>query len=110
VQGRAILRGKRKERDVPYVLIEHDVAVWETFKTVYLDDLERRRRAGSKGGRVYRTANEPNKIVVLLEWDSAEKAHEFAASLELNEAMQWSTSNVGTPRVSVIEPALDSEA
>ena len=33
---------------MPYVLIEHDVADWETFKSVYLDDLERRRRGGSK--------------------------------------------------------------
>lgn len=95
---------------MPYVLIEHEVAEWGTFKTVFLDDLERRRRAGSKGGRVYRTANDPNKLVVLLEWETADKAHEFVASLELNEAMQWSTSNVATPRVTVIEAAFDSEA
>ena len=102
--------GQRKEPDVPYVLIEHDVADWDTFKAVYMDDLERRRRGGSQGGWVYRTANEPNKLVVLLEWDSVEKANEFADSLELEEAMQWSTSNVATPRVSVLESALNSEA
>ncbi len=93
-----------------YVLIEHDVGDWETFKSVYLDDLERRRRGGSKGGWVYRTAKEPNKLVVLLEWDSAENAHAFADSLELVEAMQWSTSNVATPRVSVLESALETQA
>ena len=65
---------------------------------------------GSKGGRVYRTANDPNKLVVLLEWQTADKAHEFVASLELNEWMQWSTSNVATPRVTVVEAAFDSEA
>jgi heme-degrading monooxygenase HmoA len=92
------------------VLIEHEVADWETFKSVYMDDLERRRRGGSKGGWVYRTVKEPNKLVVLLEWDNVEKAHEFADSLELEEAMQWSTSNVATPRVSVLESVLDTEA
>jgi heme-degrading monooxygenase HmoA len=95
---------------MPYVLIEHEVADWETFKTVYLDDLERRKRDGSKGGTVYRTVKEPNKLVIVLEWDSVEKAREFAASLELSEAMHWSTSNVGSPRVSVLESTLDTEA
>lgn len=102
--------GDAKGADVPYVLIEHDVEEWGTFKTGFLDDLERRRRAGSKGGRVYRTANDPNKVVVLLEWQTADKAHEFVASLEINEWMQWSTSNVATPRVTVVEAALDIEA
>ena len=93
-----------------YVLIEHEVAHWETFKAVYLDDLARRKRDGSKGGRVYRTAGEPNKLVIVLEWDTDANAREFIDSMELDEAMQWSTSNVGSPRVSVLESALDTEA
>ena len=59
-----------KEAYVPYVLIEHDVGDWGDFKDVYLDDLERRRRSGSKGGQVYRTVAQPNKLVILLEWDT----------------------------------------
>jgi hypothetical protein len=102
--------GQRKERDVPYVLIEHDVADWETFKAVFMDDLGRRKMNGAKGGRVYRTAGEPNKLVLLIEWDSVANAQEFTETMELGEAMQWSTSNVGSPRVSVLELALDSEA
>jgi uncharacterized protein (DUF1330 family) len=95
---------------VAYVLIEHEVADWETFKAVYMDDLGRRKRGGSSGGRVYRTAGEPNKLVIVLEWDSVKNASEFIDSMELDEAMQWSTSNVGSPRVSVLESALDTEA
>jgi uncharacterized protein (DUF1330 family) len=93
-----------------YVLIEHEVAEWETFKAVYMDDLARRKRGGSKGGQVYRTAGEPNKLVILIEWDSVANAREFVDSMELDEAMQWSTSNVGSPRVSVLDAALDTEA
>ena len=48
--------------------------------------------------------------MVLLEWDSVENAHAFADSLELEEAMQWSTSNVATPRVSVLESVLETQA
>ncbi len=93
-----------------YVLIEHLVGDYETFKKVYLDDGERRQRIGSKGGKVFRASDDPNDIIIVLEWDDIAHAREFAASLELHEAMQWSTSNVATPRVTVMEHAMDSEA
>jgi heme-degrading monooxygenase HmoA len=95
---------------VAYVLIEHLVGDYETFKQVYLDDAARRQRGGSKGGKVFRVTDDPNDIIIILEWDSAERAHEFAKSLELDQAMEWSTSNVATPRVTVLEEAMDSEA
>jgi hypothetical protein len=72
-----------------YVLIEHLVGDYETFKQVYLDDSARRRRSGSRGGKVYRAADDPNDIIIILEWDSAERAHEFARSLELDQAREW---------------------
>jgi hypothetical protein len=93
-----------------YVLIEHLVGDYETFEKVYLDDGERRRRSGSRGGRVFRAADDPNDIIILLEWDDAQHARQFAGSLELHEAMHWSTSNVATPRVTVLEHIMDSEA
>ena len=92
-----------------YVLIEHTVGDFETFKKVYLDDGERRARLGSRGGRVYRSESDPNSVFIVLDWDGPEGAHEFAGSLELHEAMQWSTSNVGMPRIEVLEHAFDSE-
>jgi heme-degrading monooxygenase HmoA len=93
-----------------YVLIEHLVGDFETFKQVYEDDAERRHRSGSKGGQVFRAADDPNNIIIVLEWDDVERAREFAHSLELHQAMEWSTSNVATPRVTVLEHAMDSQA
>ena len=49
-----------------YVLIEHLVGDYETFKQVYLDDAERRLRSGSKGGKVFRVADDPNDIIMTL--------------------------------------------
>jgi len=91
-----------------YVLIEHRVGDFETFKKVYLDDAGRRQRLGSRGGRVFRLADDPGNVIVMLEWDSVEHAREFAGSLELEQAMEWSTSNVSTPRVTVLDMALES--
>jgi heme-degrading monooxygenase HmoA len=91
-----------------YVLIEHEVGDYETFKEVYLDDADRRRRFGSLGGQVFHASDDPQRIVILLEWDTAERARDFASSLELHQAMEWATSNVSTPRVMVLERAMDS--
>jgi len=91
-----------------YVLIEHEVGDFETFKKVYLDDAERRERLGSQGGDVYRTADDPSNVIIVLRWDTVENARAFAGSLELEQAMEWSTSNVATPRVTVLEHAMES--
>src|SRR5665648_246010 len=49
---------------------------------------QRRRRSGSKGGKVFRAADDPNSITIIFEWDDTDRAREFAESLELHEAMQ----------------------
>ena len=91
-----------------YVLIEHRVGDFETFRKVYLDDAERRERLGSRGGLVFRVADDPDNVIVMLEWDTVEHARDFAGSLELEQAMEWSTSNVSTPRVTVLDVAMES--
>jgi hypothetical protein len=91
-----------------FVLIEHQVGDYETFKSVYLDDADRRKRFGSLGGHVYRASADPQSVIVLLEWDTLERARDFATSLELHQAMEWSTGNVATLRVIVLEHAMDS--
>jgi heme-degrading monooxygenase HmoA len=91
-----------------YVLIEHEVGDFKTFEKVYRDDAERRRRLGSRGGHVFRAADDPNNVIIVLEWDTVENARAFAGSLELEQAMEWSTSNVATPRVTVLEHQMES--
>jgi uncharacterized protein (DUF1330 family) len=93
-----------------YVLQQFRVANYATFKHVYLDDLERRRRLGSHGGRVFHVVGEEHEITVLIEFESAANAHQFAGSIELQEAVKWATSDVVPQKITVLEELLQSEA
>ena len=92
------------------LIINHVVGNYETFKEVFLDDQERRRRLGSKSARVYRVAGEPNNIRVVLEFDNGEQAREHAEGLELHEAIKWATGNVSMPSFEVLEPVMETDA
>ena len=93
-----------------FVLQQFKVADYATFKLVYLDDLERRRRLGSHGGRVFHAIGDEHEITVLIEFDSAANAYQFAQSIELQEAVKWATSDVVPQKIAVLEEQLQSEA
>jgi uncharacterized protein (DUF1330 family) len=93
-----------------FVLQQFRVADYATFKHVYLDDLERRRRLGSQGGRVFHAIGDEHEITVLIEYDSAANAYQFAGSIELQEAVKWATSDVVPQKTVVLEELLQSEA
>lgn len=91
-----------------HVLIEHRVRDFETFRRVYMGDAARRERLGCQGGTVFRVADDPNNVIVMLAWDTVEHARDFAGSLELEQALEWATSHIATPRVTVLDEAMDS--
>jgi len=91
-----------------FVLIEHRVGDFEAFMQAYLDDADRRRRFGSLGGHVYRPADDAHSVIVLLEWDTVDRANDFALSLELHQAEEWSSRDISTSRVLVLERAMDA--
>ena len=95
---------------MPYVLIEHRVANYDKFEPEFHDREARRRRAmsGSKGGTLYRDVADPNRITVLFEWDTVERARAFAESYELQESVEWSGGEA--PRAIVIEETLRTDA
>ncbi len=72
---------------MPYVLVQHSVEDYDKWKLVF-DEQEIRQAGGSKGGFVFRNADDPNQITVLLEWDNMENARAFSGSDELRENMQ----------------------
>jgi hypothetical protein len=92
------------------LIINHLVGDYDTFKEVFLDDEERRRRLGSKGARVYCVDGDPKNIRVVLEFDTVQQAREHAEGLELHEAIKWATGNVSMPRFEVLEHLMDAPA
>ena len=94
---------------MPYVLIQHNVASFRAFEPVFDDDQNRRKRSGSKGGRLLRNSADPNNLFALFEWDTLENARRFADSYELREAVEWA-SDSGPTRALVLEEVKLTEA
>ena len=92
------------------LIIHHRVGDYETFKEVFLDDQERRRRSGCQGARVHQNAFDPNDVWVVLEFEAAEQAKRHAEGLELHEAIKWATSNVSMPDFVVLENVMETDA
>jgi heme-degrading monooxygenase HmoA len=87
-RGRAGYReDARKEAPVPAMLIRHTVADYDVWKQVFDEHGPTRRANGSRGGRLFHSVDDPNEVVILLEWDDLERARLFADSDDLRETM-----------------------
>lgn len=73
---------------MPVMLIRHNVADYGSWKPVFDEHGMTRRANGSRGGRIFRSADDPNDVLVLLEWDDLERARLFADSDDLREALE----------------------
>ncbi len=69
------------------MLIRHKVEDYDAWKLVFDEDELTRRANGSQGGRIYRGADDPHEVVILLEWDDLERARLFADSDDLREVL-----------------------
>ena len=89
---------------MPYLFVHHEVEDYKKWKTVFDAHSYARSETGSKGEKVFRSANNPNEIFVLLEWDSIENAQKFGQSENIKEIMK-NAGIVGIPAIHFIEEA-----
>ncbi len=77
---------------MPYVLVRHKVQDYAKWKPVFDEDevADGRKAMGSRGGYLYRNADDPNELVLLLEVADLAKARQYVQSEDLREAMQRS--------------------
>jgi heme-degrading monooxygenase HmoA len=73
---------------MPYMLVRHKVEDYEKWKPVFDGHQATRSESGGKGGFLFRNADDPNEIIILLEWPDLEDARRFAQSEDLRETMQ----------------------
>lgn len=66
-----------------YLLVRHKNKDYEKWKTVFDGHGATRKTSGSKGGRIFRNADNPNEMVIIFEWDSLERARKFAQLQDL---------------------------
>jgi heme-degrading monooxygenase HmoA len=75
---------------------------FEKFKPFFDAASNARKSAGSKGGYLFRDAEDPNHVIILLEWDNLEKAKEYIQS-EYVKNIMVEAGNIGTPEDILIE-------
>ena len=90
-----------------HFLVHHKVEDYKTWKSVFDAHSSLRSEAGSQGGKIYRSTNNPNELYVLLEWDSLENAHKFAQSDSIKEAMK-KAGVVGMPAIYFVEEVAET--
>ena len=81
-----------------YLLIHHKVENFDTWKRAYDDHHVAREVTGLKELRMLRSVSDPNDIVLLFEARDSQKAHAFARSPDLREAMKGA-GVIGIPEI-----------
>ena len=73
---------------MPALLVRHKVQDYATWKPIFDEHGTTRQASGSRGSRLFRSASDPNELVILFDWDELDNARQFAQSDDLRETMQ----------------------
>ena len=87
---------------MPYSLSILELEDYAKWKTAFDAHCDTRKAVGEKTHQIFHIENDPNKIVLLVEWDSLDNAREFLQSAELLEAMKRA-GVIGQPDVYLLE-------
>jgi quinol monooxygenase YgiN len=84
-----------------YILVHTKVKDYRSWRSVF-DELSGMRRAhGEKSFQVFQSAQNPNDLTILFEWESAEKAKQYMQSDELKKSRERAGA-IGEPEVHVL--------
>ena len=89
-----------------HIVIWHQVEDFDQWKSKFDEHGATRGASGSQGGTVYRSADDSNEVVVVLEWDHEDNARAFISSQDLAAAMA-NAGVSGQPMVAFLD---DGEA
>jgi heme-degrading monooxygenase HmoA len=86
------------------MLIQHQVKDFATWRKVFDSSNGLRTSHGEIANRIYRDANNPNRVTVVNTWDTLANAQKFAHSPELKAAMEKAGVE-GPPNISFLNEA-----
>lgn len=84
-----------------YVMVTHKVADYARWKPIFDADAANRQAGGSKGGQLFRSADDPDEVVILFEWD-LEQARQYSQREEVRAKMQ-AAGVLDPPEISFLE-------
>jgi hypothetical protein len=70
------------------LIVQHQVADYDAWRPVFDDHGTTRKEYGCSAERVYRAADDPNAICVVMTYPSRHEIEGFAADPSLKEAME----------------------
>lgn len=86
------------------LIVQHTVRDYDAWKPVFDQHEGVRARYGCLGHTIYRDADDPNNVTLLVRYESRERADEFMRDPSLREAMERG-GVISEPRVSWVEEA-----
>lgn len=95
---------------MPTLHIEHPITDFATWSSAFGRFAEVRRAAGVRAERVLQPVDDPQRVVVDLDFDTVEEALRFRAFLETEiwAVPENAPALAGTPRTTVLRPASPS--
>ena len=70
------------------VLVHHEVADYQSWRSVFDASLDFRHDGGECSCRIFRKAGNPNDLTLLFEWEDLAKAKRYMTSDELRKKMR----------------------
>jgi heme-degrading monooxygenase HmoA len=89
-----------------HIVVWHEVEDFGKWRSKFDEHGENRRAAGSLGGKVFCSSDNSREVVVVLEWDTDDRARAFIASQDL-AAVMAEAGVTGQPMVAFLD---DGEA
>lgn len=92
---------------MPTLHIEHPITDFDTWNNAFNRFADARRQAGVRGQRVQRPVDDPNYVVIDLDFDTTEAAEAFRQFLTTTI---WATKEnspalAGTPKTAILQAA-----
>jgi len=70
-----------------HIIVWHQVEDFDTWRSKFDEHGPTRAELGSLGGKIYRSSDNSQEVVLVLEWDTEDNARTFIASQDLAAVM-----------------------